>query len=510
MSGFVFFLMGVVGILAIILAIILVQKTSQAWASAAKTLGLQYAPGGFMTPRCISGLTERGFVIEVTTVTRGSGKHSKTYTCFRVRLPRSLGLGLQLSREGFFSGITKFFGAQDIDIGDEAFDNGTIVKGENPRKVMAFLTPARRARVARFLRSYSGAVIDDQTIEWSSYGVMREASTIVGCVRNFVGLGVHLIDDCDEDRSMEHAIKAQHDGKLDEAYAIVKERHKVARKQRSLSRQAEVARRQAKRSRQTKRRLRIAGRRPKKKEDPARAPEDTEPPSSEVPELPESVLAQEAVGESATSADEAFLLGGLLYLAGRKEEAREAFEDAAEEAPEDPEIRGWAMHLADDHAAEPSPSVDVAVNENDGGEAIPEAVTESDALEAQSLCDQLFAEGRWSFDAAGLFDERYAGQRVSWSGKLKSIDSYSFDFVFGDSPGAKARVEVASTSANEFSTDAVFAVVDLPRGAEEDLRDSVGTVVSFEGTLGKLDGLMRNIFVSNGRLIGNQETTEDV
>lgn len=85
----------------------------------------------------------KGYTVEVYTFTKGSGKNSSTWTRFHVNFRKSLGLGLQLKRQGFFSGIAKVFGAQDIEIGDAGFDKAIVVKGARPERVREFMTQAR-------------------------------------------------------------------------------------------------------------------------------------------------------------------------------------------------------------------------------------------------------------------------------------------------------------------------------------------------------------------------------
>ena len=49
------------------------------------------------------------------------------------------GLYFKISRQGFFSAIGKFFGMQDIEIGDPFFDEQFIIKGDNPEKIKLLL-----------------------------------------------------------------------------------------------------------------------------------------------------------------------------------------------------------------------------------------------------------------------------------------------------------------------------------------------------------------------------------
>ncbi len=82
-----------------------------------------------------------GFEVKVWTESRSAGKSSVTYLCIEVAgIPR--GLGLQ--REGLMSSLAKVFGADDIQVGDAAFDAAMQVTG-NPVQVAALLdSEARR------------------------------------------------------------------------------------------------------------------------------------------------------------------------------------------------------------------------------------------------------------------------------------------------------------------------------------------------------------------------------
>ena len=167
-----FFLVAVIaGIAGIVIAQANMKKTGIAWSRVAKALSLTFTPGGFMQrPRLTGSLHGCGITVE--TFSRRSGKHSRTYTRFIVTYPKGLGLGLQLTQEGFFSGISKLFGAQDIEVGDASFDKAVVVKGRKGRHrdIVAFLTPARRLRIHRLLMSFPGSRVTDSSIAWEHRG----------------------------------------------------------------------------------------------------------------------------------------------------------------------------------------------------------------------------------------------------------------------------------------------------------------------------------------------------
>jgi len=78
----------------------------------------------------------------------GKGAHITTTSPF---LP-SLDLGLGLGRAGVLSTLTELLGAHEIEVGDPEFDATYAVRGDEPERVRALLTPAVRAEL-RTLRT---------------------------------------------------------------------------------------------------------------------------------------------------------------------------------------------------------------------------------------------------------------------------------------------------------------------------------------------------------------------
>jgi hypothetical protein len=195
-----FFILFVIAIAAIVipLAIRSAKRTNESWASVSQDLDLRSTPAKLGQKRRISGL-HHGMQVEVDTFTRRHGKSSTTYTRFHVHFPQNLRLGLQLTTEGFFSGITKAFGAQDIETGGVSFDDGVIVKGADPRRVLEFLTPTRQERIRHFLESHSGAVITDTGVLWSRRGLVRDHSQLVSCIRRIADFARCFTDEGEED-----------------------------------------------------------------------------------------------------------------------------------------------------------------------------------------------------------------------------------------------------------------------------------------------------------------------
>lgn len=113
------------------------KKRQQMYAQAAAQLGLEsFAKGSFGHPT-LSG-TYRGFTVGVDIEVHGSGKHKTSYTRFKVAYPGRMPKGLNVVKEGLVSKIGKFFGGQDIQVGDPVLDNALLIKGQDPGQVVAF------------------------------------------------------------------------------------------------------------------------------------------------------------------------------------------------------------------------------------------------------------------------------------------------------------------------------------------------------------------------------------
>lgn len=196
------------------------RAVNQAWESAAGELNLSYTPAAFLKSRRMAGNLQ-GFSVVVDTYTQSSGKHSKTYTRFRVSYPASLNIGLRLTREGMLTSVAKFFGAQDIELGDATFDGSVVVKGRDASRVRDFLTPPRRMRIQRFLTNHHSGVIDDHAIQWHRQGMVAKQQLLVSTVQTMVRIAWHLSGEREEDGRLQAAMQLQDEGRPDEALKAI-------------------------------------------------------------------------------------------------------------------------------------------------------------------------------------------------------------------------------------------------------------------------------------------------
>ena len=192
--GIAFFI--IIFSMAFLLNRISVARTTRGWQEAATRLGLNFTPPSFWSVYHMGGMTEGGQCL-VYTNKEFHGSHdnrsSTTYTNFEVRFPQSLNLGLNLSHAGIFSGLATMMGSQDIQVGyDAEFDKEFTVKGRDENKIREFLTPERKQQIVIAHRSMKKLNVGDESVSWTTKGVIRDSDSIVGHVRQLSDLAAAL------------------------------------------------------------------------------------------------------------------------------------------------------------------------------------------------------------------------------------------------------------------------------------------------------------------------------
>ncbi len=109
----------------------------EVWSQIAREYGGHYEDGGFFGKDCVRVQCGEWEIL-LDTYTRNSGKHSHTYTRIRAPFINKDGLYFQIYRSGLFSPLGKMLGIQDIEIGQPAFDEAYVIKGNNEVKLRQF------------------------------------------------------------------------------------------------------------------------------------------------------------------------------------------------------------------------------------------------------------------------------------------------------------------------------------------------------------------------------------
>jgi hypothetical protein len=175
MEGFV--VMAVVFAAIFAVGYVIRQNQNQKWAAIAASIGLDFVEGSFLSyPRLLGSFD--GVDVVVDTETRGSGKSKTVYTRFSATIPEPMPAGLALLKEGFLSGIGKFFGAQDIQLGDKRVDDALIIKGEDVAGVKRLLADRAVADAAiEVVNSGSEGSIQGQTVKILLHSINTNEAT---------------------------------------------------------------------------------------------------------------------------------------------------------------------------------------------------------------------------------------------------------------------------------------------------------------------------------------------
>lgn len=155
------------------------------WKQLCTEIGAQYVDGGFWKGDKVQA-SHGPWTITLDTYTVSTGKSSITYTRMRAPFVNTESFRFTVYRKGIFSDIGKWFGMQDIEIGDEAFDRDFILKSNQELKLQELLgSSGLRDLIDRQPEIYF-AVKDDEGYFGSSFpdGVDELYFQVVGVIKD--------------------------------------------------------------------------------------------------------------------------------------------------------------------------------------------------------------------------------------------------------------------------------------------------------------------------------------
>ena len=165
-----------VGVFALVFAVAYFGRRAQqtAWSDLAARTGLTFEPGGFFGPVPRVTGAYRGHPLTLDTFTRGSGKNRTTYTRIVLFVNNAANVYLALYQESVFSKIGKFFGMQDIQIGDEEIDRRFIIKSK-PESFAASPFTSISLRQQLLQARVLNVEVDGRELTFEQVGVLKEA-----------------------------------------------------------------------------------------------------------------------------------------------------------------------------------------------------------------------------------------------------------------------------------------------------------------------------------------------
>ncbi|MBM80890.1 MAG: DUF3137 domain-containing protein [Planctomycetaceae bacterium] len=111
---------------------------AEIWTQIADEIGGEHIkPGFFKKGGLVYEHEEWTLVLDTYTVNNNNS--SQTYTRMRAPFINKDGLYFKIYREGLFSSMGRFFGMQDLEIGDPYFDKNFVIKGNNQEQIRRLL-----------------------------------------------------------------------------------------------------------------------------------------------------------------------------------------------------------------------------------------------------------------------------------------------------------------------------------------------------------------------------------
>jgi hypothetical protein len=119
------------------------------WQQLSAEIGARYVEGGFGKADKVQ-VTHDEWTVTLDTYVVSTGKTTMVFTRMRAPYVNPGGFRFTVYRKSIFTGLGKMLGMQDIEIGDEPFDQDFVVKGTDEARVRELLSnPKIRELIAR-------------------------------------------------------------------------------------------------------------------------------------------------------------------------------------------------------------------------------------------------------------------------------------------------------------------------------------------------------------------------
>lgn len=211
-----------------------------------------------------------------------------------------------------------------------------------------------------------------------------------------------------------------------------------------------------------------------------------------------SAPSQEAVGRSFEAARRGALAAGIDELAGaeppvgleprlvaaewmvadgRGAEAAPLLDELAGELPGEPRVEDW-KDVLERHRGE-------------GPDQVEPTVDTGPPRSLDDVVDGLFGGDPYGHEIQDRFRTSFDGVAVHGTGVLERLTPYNRDYDFPGGSGVKAVANIGTIHHRLYGEVEIDAVLALP----PDTRIPLGSTISVEGTLVKVDPLLRNLYV---------------
>jgi hypothetical protein len=155
------------------------------WTKLSEEMDARYVKGGFAKGDRVE-VDHGDWTVTLDTYVVSTGKSTVAYTRMRAPFANPGGFRFMVYRKSVFSGIGKFFGMQDIEIGDPQFDHDFIVKASDEYKVRELLANIRVRDLIARQKDIQFSVKDDEGWFGSKFpeGVDELYFSVVGVIKD--------------------------------------------------------------------------------------------------------------------------------------------------------------------------------------------------------------------------------------------------------------------------------------------------------------------------------------
>ena len=153
---------------------------------------------------------------------------------------------------------------------------------------------------------------------------------------------------------------------------------------------------------------------------------------------------------------------------------------------------------ADTESPSPVPEPTLSTDpEPDRAEATTPEVSETGkepSVTIQVVCEACFGDNALDYESERTFAERFSGRAIRWRGVLKSVETFSYDHVFGNERGFRAILDIYEIS-ERFGKRPVQAVVLMSPEQAEEWKTDLNVEREFTGVLTALKPYSRKLYV---------------
>lgn len=442
------------------------SSRNETWMQLAGDLGLTYlAPKTpFDTPVITGKIAGRDIDISMNEIAPGSHE-----TVFKIKLPRSLDMGLLISKDKqsvqnrLFSGRKRF---ANIDFVPGNIEN-VIASAFDEKAFRNFLSKRRSNILMNFLGLYQFVNITDDTITVRIPGSGMHYENLQKTVRALVKvsemLGTEMGDAPEENNAAASEAMPEEKPEIQPVHPAV---NAVQEKS------------------QTAPKLTI----------PAKSPMTAKP----------SVLTDMAIPAAVSTAT-------VMSAAESSKSISEAQKESAQKsAAQSGSFQGHKPAVVSEVGRAPTMKQDTLIKTSTPGfkpadDKKAEAPVQNEKsvdelMDQKNLCEALFSSSFGGSKEKETF-EKVKGAEIHWKGILKSAYEYGSDFVFGQTPGVKATFEIYEITGNYSMKTKIKAVVQLPKDVFQTLKTQTGKELSFAGKLEKFESFAKEIYVSSGNIV---------